>query len=387
MSCRIGSSGYEIEAFPSSASKSLVSSAPGLIVLLLEAALKPPVHGRETKEQRLHLALLTEQILGHTPAVEGIRKTPRHKENNQEANPAFYRDRKRPTIRERNYQRDTYRKENHKSCGLNRKRLDTGTLQYSYLTNYQEAGVDATPFERGFVYTTHGYKGRKNRNTQRNSTTAYKIHLGRLPIIQQSNQTYSISNNEQEETTPSHWLPVQENTQIEKDRPKKKSTLSKQAYLFLVRDNVLSVQSSFASSVVNSVLVWNIFKTAACILCFLVLAFICIVSITQLCGRLQSKLGLVRKFFWHKYTIFGDDIVIADPVVAEVDSSALSRLGVTIAKEIASLASSVLLPGHNIWIPHLTFGLGSELDAPYWVEEVFALLVVSTTHPPLTSKS
>lgn len=38
----------------------------------------------------------------------------------------------------------------------------------------------------------------------------------------------------------------------------------------------------------------------------------------------------MRKFFWHKYTIFGDDIVIADPVVAEVDSSALSRLGVTI---------------------------------------------------------
>ena len=33
-----GSGGYEIEAFPSSASESLLSSAPGPIVLTLEAA-------------------------------------------------------------------------------------------------------------------------------------------------------------------------------------------------------------------------------------------------------------------------------------------------------------------------------------------------------------
>jgi hypothetical protein len=33
-----------------------------------------------------------------------------------------------------------------KACGLNRKRLDTGTLHYSYLTNHQEGGADATPF-------------------------------------------------------------------------------------------------------------------------------------------------------------------------------------------------------------------------------------------------
>lgn len=73
------------------------------------------------------------------------------------------------------------------------------------------------PFEGVLEYTKHRYKGRKNRNRKRNSATAYKIHLGRLQIIPQSNQTRSTSNNEQEETTPSHWLPVQENTQTEKD--------------------------------------------------------------------------------------------------------------------------------------------------------------------------
>lgn len=38
MISRIGSGGYEIEAFPSSVSESLVSSAPGPIVVPLKAA-------------------------------------------------------------------------------------------------------------------------------------------------------------------------------------------------------------------------------------------------------------------------------------------------------------------------------------------------------------